>query len=98
MTGSRTLEANGTIAGIASSLQDANIAVEHVASQTREPEVADMDAATAGDTLRRLRDGDFLLAVGGGSAIDLAKAVAAMAMNQAQGTACRIIWKGSARG
>jgi alcohol dehydrogenase class IV len=83
VTGSRTLEAKGTIAAIVASLNDADIAVEHIATQTREPEVADVDSAAK--TLRRLpvRDGDFVLAVGGGSAMDLAKAVAAMATNRA---------------
>ena len=83
VTGSRTLEANGAIAGIVSSLRNANIAVEHVTSQTREPEVADVDTAAKSVRSLGIRTGDFLLAVGGGSAIDLAKALSAMATNRA---------------
>ena len=48
---------------------------------SREPEVDDVDHAA--EKLRRhnVSPGDFLLALGGGAAIDLAKAVAAMAVN-----------------
>jgi len=95
--GSRTLEANGSIAALVDSLQEEGIAVEQIATQSREPEVADVDAAA--ESLRKLpvRDGDFLLAVGGGSAIDLAKAVAAMAVNRA-GESVRDYLEGVGRG
>ncbi len=53
-----------------------------LASISHEPTVADVDGAT--NRLRELDagEGDFLLAVGGGSAIDLAKAAGAMATNR----------------
>ena len=62
-------------------MQSAGVAVERLAIQTREPEVEDVDV-----TVERLRafgprDGDVIVAIGGGSAIDLGKAVAALATN-----------------
>ena len=48
---------------------------------THEPEVDDVDRTAAEVRQQDPRGGDFLLAVGGGAAIDLAKAVAAMAVN-----------------
>ena len=48
-------------------------------------EVADVDRATALLVEHRAGPGDFVLAIGGGSAIDLAKAAAAMAMSFSPG-------------
>ncbi len=81
VSGSRTLETNGTLDELCRLLTSAGVTVERLATQTREPEVADVDAATA--RLREVgtREGDLLIAIGGGSAIDLAKAVSAMATN-----------------
>ncbi|MBC7815566.1 MAG: iron-containing alcohol dehydrogenase [Planctomycetaceae bacterium] len=81
ISGSRTLDANGTLDELCRSLTNSGVTVERLATQTREPEVADVDVATT-----RLRDiglqaGDMLIAIGGGSAIDLAKAVSALATN-----------------
>ena len=81
VSGSRTLEANGTLDELCRLLVSSGMTVERLATQTREPEVTEVDAATT-----RLRDigvqeGDLLIAIGGGSAIDLAKAVSAMATN-----------------
>jgi len=95
--GSRTLEANGSIAALVDSLQEEGIAVEQIATQSREPEVADVDRTANLVRKLPLRDGDFLLAVGGGSAIDLAKAVAAMAVNRA-GESVRDYLEGVGRG
>ena len=81
VSGSRTLETNGTLDELCRLLTSAGVTVERLATQTREPEVADVDAATA--RLREVgtREGDLLIAIGGGSAIDLAKAISAMATN-----------------
>jgi alcohol dehydrogenase class IV len=49
---------------------------------SREPEVEDVDRAAAVLRGRDAGEADFLLAVGGGSAIDLAKAAAALATNR----------------
>jgi alcohol dehydrogenase class IV len=46
-----------------------------------EPEVGDVDRVAADIRGHRPAEGDFLLALGGGAAIDLAKATAAMATN-----------------
>ena len=60
-----------------------NEGVETVLLETivHEPEVADVDRVAARVRDLGLRPGDFVLAVGGGAAIDLGKAVAAMATN-----------------
>ncbi len=65
---------------IADSLHAEQIDVIEAAAVDHEPEAADVDEAAAG--LRELGAGagDFLLALGGGAAIDLAKAAAAMAV------------------
>jgi alcohol dehydrogenase class IV len=78
VVGSRTLERSGAIADLEERLRATGIETHRAAAIDHEPLVTDVDEATA-----RLRDqkpvsGDFLIAVGGGSAIDLAKAVGAM--------------------
>ncbi len=78
VSGSRTLDANGTIDELCRCMQTSGVAVERLAKQTREPEVADVDAAVARLLAFGLRDGDIVVAIGGGSAIDLAKGVAAL--------------------
>lgn len=79
--GSRTLESAGLLDEISDLLASGEVEAHRLATLTHEPEVVDVDNASA--ELRRAdaRPGDFLLAVGGGAAIDLAKAVAAMATN-----------------
>ncbi|MGA2031966.1 MAG: iron-containing alcohol dehydrogenase [Thermoguttaceae bacterium] len=67
---------------IAEILRKADIEPTPVATILHEPEVQDVDRLSG-----ELRDlgaagGDFLLGIGGGAAIDLAKAVAAMAVNR----------------
>ncbi len=80
--GSRTLAASGAMAEIVELLRAAGIEAATLAAISHEPTVADVDSATC--RLRELGagEGDFLLAVGGGSAIDLAKAAGAMATNR----------------
>lgn len=79
VVGSRTLNGNGTIDEIERRLQAEQIETLRLAAIDREPLVTDVDRATGRLKSEGLRDGDFLLAIGGGSAIDLAKAIAAMA-------------------
>ena len=88
VSGSRTLQSNGCIDEIADALRTANVTVEHLATISREPEVADVDAAVEKLGPLHVRDGDFVIAVGGGSAIDLGKAVAAMAANRDGESVC----------
>jgi alcohol dehydrogenase class IV len=62
-------------------LRAEGIEVVQVATLRNEPRVADVDRTAAGIREGNAGNGDFLLAIGGGAAIDLAKAAAAMATN-----------------
>ena len=84
--GSRTLEKNGVWTALSESLDKASLQQVHIATISHEPEVADVDRATALLVEHRAGPGDLMLAIGGGSAIDLAKAAAAMATNRASNT------------
>lgn len=97
IVGSRTLEANGTISRVCDQLENHGCEVQTIATSVREPEVDDVDTAVA--TVRGIgvEEGDFVLAVGGGSAIDLAKAVAALATNR-HGDSVRDFLEGVGRG
>src|SRR5215831_17296104 len=81
VTGSRTLERNGSIVEICELLKAAQVQPEKIATISEEPVVRDVDALTARLEERRAGEGDLLIAIGGGSAIDLAKAVAALTTN-----------------
>lgn len=84
--GSQTLEHNGAWQELAGLLDSAKIEHVRLATIRHEPQVQDVDGAS--EALRRHdpRPGDFVLAIGGGSAIDLGKAVAAMATHRASAT------------
>lgn len=81
LSGSRTLERAGLVEQIAEHLFAAGLTVERAKAPGREPEVADVDRLADEWTQRGMGDGDVIVAVGGGSTIDLAKAVAAMVTN-----------------
>jgi alcohol dehydrogenase class IV len=80
--GSKTLEAGGVLDELHASLEPAGIAAEPLGTISREPAVADVDTFTERLLSCRPAASDFVLALGGGSAIDLGKAVAAMATNR----------------
>lgn len=80
--GSRTLAGNGRLDEILQAVQAAGVEVIGREMICREPEVEDVDRVAGGIRGSGLAPGTFLLAVGGGSAIDLAKAAAAMATNE----------------
>jgi alcohol dehydrogenase class IV len=80
--GSKTLEAGGALDELRLSLKETGIAAESLGTISREPEVADVDSFTNRLLACRPAVGDFVLAIGGGSAIDLGKAVAGMATNR----------------
>lgn len=81
VSGSRTLERNGQLAALVDQLRGACIETLHVATQSREPLVEDVDALVTEIKRQGVRAGDVVLGIGGGSAIDLAKAVAALVTN-----------------
>lgn len=81
VAGAQALVDSGVVAELADSLRSQGIASVLVETIAHEPEVADVDRLA--DTLREqaAAPGDFVLALGGGAAMDLGKAVAAMATN-----------------
>jgi alcohol dehydrogenase class IV len=97
VSGSRTLETNGTIDELCQLLHSVGVAVERLATQTREPEVSDVDECVARLLNVGIHEGDCVIAVGGGSAIDLAKAVAALVTNR-HGDSVRDFLEGVGRG
>jgi alcohol dehydrogenase class IV len=97
LSGSRALKTKGAIDEIAASVRSAGIALTPLATVSREPEVPDVDRAVDDLLAHDPRPGDLILAVGGGSAIDLAKAVAALATNR-QGTSVADYLEGVGKG
>lgn len=95
--GSSTLDRNGTMADLCQRLESAGVCVERLTTQTREPEVADVDTTVARVREIGVRNGDLVIAIGGGSAIDLSKAVAALATNP-HGESVRDFLEGVGRG
>ena len=75
VAGSRTLDAAGVPQEIERLLTAKGIEANRIMCRSREPETTDVDETVA--AIRpHLKPGDCLVAVGGGSTIDLAKAVA----------------------
>ncbi|HUQ69266.1 MAG TPA: iron-containing alcohol dehydrogenase, partial [Planctomycetaceae bacterium] len=81
VSGSRTLERLGIIDALVESLHSAGLPAIRFTSPAQEPEVADVDGLTREILSHDPTATDVVIAVGGGSAIDLAKAAAAMATN-----------------
>ncbi|MCA9053593.1 MAG: iron-containing alcohol dehydrogenase [Planctomycetaceae bacterium] len=82
VVGSRTLQNSGLVDDLQDALRSAGVESAVLGGVAREPLVEDVDQTT--DKLLRagVRSGDVIVGLGGGSAIDLAKAVAAMATNR----------------
>ncbi|HEV3417775.1 MAG TPA: iron-containing alcohol dehydrogenase, partial [Pirellulales bacterium] len=97
VTGSRRLAADGVIDELLVAVRAAGVEPIRLADIHREPEIDDVDRAAATLMEMKAGDGDFVLAIGGGSAIDLAKAAAAMATN-ADGASVRDFLEGVGRG
>ncbi len=97
VVGSRTLLNLGVWDELASSLKQAGVEPVLAATLSREPEPADVDALA--DQLRDANagPGDCVLGLGGGSALDLAKAGAALATNR-HGASVRDFLEGVGRG
>jgi alcohol dehydrogenase class IV len=82
VSGSRSLERLGEINAIEDSLKRSGVSVVRLVAPSHEPEVADVDGLTEQVLSHQPGNGDAILALGGGSTIDLAKAVAAMTTNR----------------
>lgn len=80
--GSRTLELNGELAALISSLQSAGVEAVRAGGISREPLVEDVDALVTQWRALSPGPGDLVVGVGGGSAIDLAKAAAALVVQR----------------
>ncbi len=79
--GSRTLAASPIAQEIEQSLRAAEIEPVRATTISHEPEVVDVDNLTRWLREQGPRAGDIMVAVGGGAAIDLAKAAGALATN-----------------
>lgn len=97
VTGSRTLERNGVIDELGRQLEAAGLDVLRFSTTSREPEVRDVDQLVAEFRSLAPTDSDLVIAVGGGSTIDLAKAAAALATNR-QGDSVVEFLEGVGRG
>jgi alcohol dehydrogenase class IV len=97
ISGSRRMVDDGVVAELSAALSAAEVEPVPLMEIHREPTVDDVDRAAA--ELRSTKAGiwDLVLAIGGGSAIDLAKAAAAMATN-GDGASVRDFLEGVGRG
>ena len=82
VVGSRHLTQAGAIGELSASLSAAGIESAPVAMIDHEPTIDDVDRTAQRIRTLGLAEGDFVLAIGGGSALDLGKATAAMATNE----------------
>jgi alcohol dehydrogenase class IV len=89
VSGSRALERQGTLSRLESLLDEAGVRPERAGEIHREPRVSDVDALVRSlrsrldDAGTERGDGDLVIGIGGGAALDLAKAAAALAANDA---------------
>ena len=81
ITGSQSLQDTGRLAELQTSLTAAGLSVEVATAPRREPEVADVDALVQSWRQKGITGDAVVIAVGGGSTIDLAKAAAAIVTN-----------------
>ena len=79
--GAPVLTEGGILGQITEALRAEGVEAVFLETIVHEPEVEDVDRVAGVVRTAGLRSGDFILAIGGGSAIDLGKAVAAMATN-----------------
>jgi alcohol dehydrogenase class IV len=97
VSGSRTLESRGVIDELVAHLQSAGVDVLGFMVASREPQVADVDQLVGEFRSLAPATDDLVIAVGGGSTIDLAKAAAALATNR-QGKSVEDFLEGVGRG
>jgi alcohol dehydrogenase class IV len=79
VSGARSLNESGFLDELKQSLAESGVALAPIATAAGEPQLADVDQAAEVMRAAGASDGDFCLAIGGGSAIDLAKAAVALA-------------------
>ena len=79
--GSRTLERSGVIGQLLDHLKAAAIETVEVGGTFREPLVEDVDRVARELRKHGAGEGDLVVGIGGGAAVDLAKAASAMATN-----------------
>jgi len=82
VTGSRSLEQSGALAELMEHLRAAGVEALQRGQRIARAEVNDVDVLAADLASRGAAASDILIGIGGGSAIDLAKAAAAMATNR----------------
>jgi alcohol dehydrogenase class IV len=80
IVGSRTLKRSGT-GELVDRLRSADVDTIVAGSTSREPLVEDVDAVSSSLREHGAGEGDLVIGIGGGAAMDLAKAVSAMATN-----------------
>lgn len=95
--GSRRLADSAEYHQLLDALRAAGVEPHHLTTISREPEVQDVDQAVHQLLDRGIGEGDFLIGLGGGAALDLAKAVAAMATNR-EGDSVRDYLEGVGKG
>ncbi len=81
VSGSRTLERNGVVDEMGRLVEQSGLELIRFSTDSREPEVSDVDKLVAEFRNSSTTSSDVVVAVGGGSTIDLAKATAALATN-----------------
>lgn len=85
IVGSRTLERAGVVDELIALLAEQGLASSRLVEITREPTTADVDAVVAAAQRLVAGPGDVLISLGGGAAMDLGKAVAALALEPPAG-------------
>lgn len=87
ISGSRTLDASGQFDALRDDLRSSGLQVIDAGLIHCEPQVEDVDQCVAAMLQHQPAKGDMVLGIGGGSALDLAKAVAAVAVQKHQASA-----------
>jgi alcohol dehydrogenase class IV len=86
IVGAKPLAEQGVVAEIVDRLKAEQVEAVEAATLLHEPEVADVDRLAAELRAQHAEPGDLMLGLGGGAAIDMAKAAAAMATNHQSAT------------
>ena len=95
--GSKTLKGHPVLNEMMPSIRRAELEMVDLMDVNREPEVIDIDEYAAAIVRDGVKEGDFLIAIGGGAAIDTAKAIAAMVTNR-HGDSVKDFLEGVGRG